>query len=70
VVAPAQAAAHQAAEGEVVGPALKALPLQESLQLEVSPGFKHPLIVGRVCGPIGYQANGVLKQIDPPEAAP
>ena len=46
VVGAAEAAAHQAAEGEVVGPALHPLPLQQSLELLVGAGFQHRGIVG------------------------
>ena len=45
----------------MVGPALESLPLQERLQLEVGPGFKHPWIVGRARGAFGNQHDNAAE---------
>jgi hypothetical protein len=42
VITTAQAAGHQAAEGEVMGPAFAPLPLQQGLEPVVGAGLEHP----------------------------
>ena len=48
VIAPSQAAGHQAAEGEVMGPARGPLARQERLELLMGEGFQHGWIVGKL----------------------